>query len=169
MKTLKFLTVILFASILLVGCNKSDDDGGDNPSAGSGSFTAQVDGSDFSGSIAANATLVNSNGVSVLTMLASNASGNAINIIINPFDGEGTYQISDSSVFTTASYIEADASNPSNSMTWVAPFESSGVVGEINISEQTETSVQGTFSFEARLQNGTDIVSVTNGEFNLDL
>lgn len=166
MKKIKYVVIILL-TIVSVACNKSDDDGGDNPQGGEGTFTASIGGTNFSGSVAANATESNANGVTIITMLASDADGKAINIIINPFDGPGTYDISDDSVFTTASYTEADVNNPMNSMIWVAPYANSGMVGQINVSEKTDASIKGTFNFEGKLQNGDSLKNITNGAFNL--
>ena len=168
MKTLKNLAMVLFMALAITSCNKSDDDAGDG-GGDEGNFSAQVDGSGFNANVAASANETTSGGQTTLVLLGSDASGKAINIIINGFDGVGTYPISSDNVFTSASYTETDVNNPSNTQIWAAPFENSGMVGEINIAVKTDSNVEGTFNFDARLQNGTSMKNVTNGQFNLSL
>ena len=50
MKTFKKSILVLMAvvAVSLTSCKK-DDDGGDDPQGGSGTFTAKVDGNNFSG------------------------------------------------------------------------------------------------------------------------
>jgi len=168
MKTLKNLILVLLVSLAVTACSKKDDDGGDGGTAGSGEVTAKVDGSSFSSLEIASTASISSGGNTVVTLQGSDASGKGIIIIINPFDGVGTYEIGDSSVFTLATYVEANASNPQNSQTWSAPYEDSGVVGEINVSEKTDTNIKGTFNFKAKNVNGDQsIKNITNGSFNL--
>ena len=169
MKNLKQL-ILLFTAISLItaySCSSSDD-GGDNGSAGAGTITAKIEGSDFTSlKMTSMATVVTAGGQTTLTM-QGNTSSQAINMIVNGYDGVGTYQISDSNVFIIASYIEPDVNNPLNSQTWSAPFQDSGVVGEIKISEETETNIIGTFHFTCKNSNDGSTKSITEGSFNLE-
>ena len=64
--------------------------------------------------------------------------------------------------------VEANINNPMNSQTWSAPYQDSGVVGEVKISEKTDTKIKGTFNFKAKNSNDQSIKNITEGSFNLD-
>lgn len=170
MKTIKFLSVFLFISIALVSCNKSDDDGGDGGGAPEGTMTAKINGSSFTSmEIATTANEVTAGGSTTITIQGSDADGKGMVLIINTYDGTGTYTISDDNVFTSASYVEANVSNPQASQTWQAPFQDSGVVGEIKIAEKTDSNIKGTFNFEAKNSNDGSMRNVTEGSFNMGI
>jgi len=153
--------------ITLTGCS-SDDDGGSSGGAASGTINAKIDGTNFTSmEISSSATLANSG--QNLVIIGSNSSGKAITITIIGYEGEGTYEISGSMV-SSASYSETDVSNPSNPTTeiWQSPYEDS-LLGEINISEETENKIKGTFNFMCKNVNGDDsIKNITEGSFDLD-
>ncbi|MEZ4874144.1 MAG: DUF6252 family protein [Flavobacteriaceae bacterium] len=170
MKSIKILSFFLFVSLVLVSCKK-DDDGGGDPQAASGTLTAKVNGTSFTSlEIATTANEVTGNGVTTITIQGSDANGKGVVMIINGYSGVGSYEISDSNtIFNTATYIEANISNPANSQSWMAPFQNSGVAGEINISEKNDTTIKGTFSFEAKNANDNSTKSITEGSFNMNL
>ena len=168
MKILKNVMLVLLMSLAVVSCKK-DDDGGDDSQGGSGSLTAKVNGSSFLGSVVAIANEVNAGGSSFITLQGSDASGKAMLLTITAFDGPGTYEIStESTVAHTASYTETNINNPQSSPTWVAPYEDSGMVGEIKVSEKTATTIKGTFNFKGKEQMGTSFREITEGQFNLE-
>lgn len=169
MKTIKFLSLFLFASLIITSCKK-DDDGGDDSTAAAGTITAKVNGTTFTSiELATTANQVTAQGVTTITIQGSDASGKGIVMIINAFDGVGTYEITDSNVFTSATYLEANVNNPTNSQTWTAPFQDSGVVGQIQISNKTDTNIQGTFNFTAKNSNDQSERNITEGSFNMNL
>ncbi|MGB1308382.1 MAG: DUF6252 family protein [Oceanihabitans sp.] len=171
MKTLKnlFLLLLSISMFTLTSCS-SDDDGGSNGGASSGTISAKVDGSNFSSlEISSSATIAN-NGLNLI-IIGSNSSGKAITLTINGYEGVGTYEISGGNIFVaSASYSETDVSNPTNpsTETWQSPYEDS-ILGEINISEETDTKIKGTFSFMCKnTLNDNSIKDITDGSFNLD-
>ena len=89
------------------------------------------------------------------------------------YTGEGTYELGgDVLILHTASYTETDVdlNNPLNSTTeiWQAPYDDT-MVGEINISQETDTKVIGTFQFTAKNVNGDQsIKTITEGSFDLE-
>jgi hypothetical protein len=172
MKTLKHLTLLLmcFSLVTFSSCS-DDDDGGDDGGGGaaaSGTITAQINGSSFTSlEMTSFASKVTGGGQTTLTM-QGNTQSQAINMIINGYDGVGTYEISDSNVFRIASYVEPNVSNPANSQTWSAPFQDSGVVGEINISEESDSNIKGTFNFTCKNSNDGSTKNITDGAFNLN-
>lgn len=169
MKTLKNGLFVLLISLAIVSCKKDDDGGDGNDGGDVGTLTATVGGASFSGSIVATASESNAGGNSFVTLQGSDASGKAIIMIINGFNGPGTYEISsENTIANTASYIEANASNPSASKTWAAPYEDSGMVGKITVSERTDTTIKGTFNFKGKEQMGTTFKEITAGQFNLE-
>ena len=69
----------------------------------------------------------------------------------------------------TGGTIDVDLNNPQNSTSeiWQAPYNDS-MVGEIKISEETETTIKGTFSFTGKNVNGDQSVkTIKEGSFNL--
>ena len=171
MKTLNKTILVLMAivAISLTSCKK-DDDGGGGGSAGSGTVVAKVGGSNFKSlEVASTASQSSGGGSTTITLQGSDANGKGIFIIINNYDGTGTYEFSDSNVFVTATYVEANVNNPQNSQTWSAPYQDSGIVGEVKISEKTDTKIKGTFNFMAKNVNGDQsIKNITDGSFDLN-
>lgn len=168
MKKLKQLVLLLttVSLITFLSCSTSDD-GGKNGTAASGTITAKVDGKEFTSlKITSQASVVTVGEQTTIT-LQGNTSSQAINMIINGYDGVGTYQLSDNNVFIIASYTEPNINNPLDSKIWSAPYQDSGIVGEIKISEETDTNIIGTFSFTCKNSNDGTTKSITGGSFNL--
>jgi hypothetical protein len=171
--TMKNLTNLFLGCLILItiaACKKNDD-GGSGGSAGDGVMQAKVSGTSWTSSkISTSAQYVAL--AKSLTMLGTDASGKAINIIINNYDGStGTWQIPNGvgGIAVTASYMETNITNPTSSKTYAAPYSGSGVIGEIKISEFSNSgSVKGTFKFKARNQNdNADFKDITEGSFNM--
>ena len=168
------LFVMIGSLLTFTSCSKSDDDGGAAGVAGEGTIAATIGGIAFTSlEIATTATLTSTPTGDWLRIQGNDSDGNTIVLTVNPFDGIGTYSVSDASVFTTAIYtkIDVDINNPTNSTStnWVAPYENSGVVGEIKISEITDTKVVGTFSFTGKNDNGSDTKEIASGSFNVGI
>lgn len=153
--------------MLMFGCSK-DDDGGDGGSAANGKVTAKVDGQSFSSmTIATMVVLTNAGGTTILRVQGSDADGKGITLMVSGFEGEGTYDIGGgANVFSNASYLEANASNPAQSKAWMAPYDDS-VAGEVKISEKTDMKVKGTFFFKAKNEENGSIKEIKNGSFNV--
>ncbi|PWI31148.1 hypothetical protein DI383_00290 [Flavobacteriaceae bacterium LYZ1037] len=171
MKTLKHVTLLLMCVSLITfsSCSKDDDggDGGGDQGAASGTITAQINGDSFTSLEMTSFASSTTGGGQTTLILQGNTQSQAINMIINGYDGVGTYELSDSNVFISASYMEPNVSNPTNSQTWSAPYQDSGIVGEIKISEETDTHVKGTFHFTGKNSNDNSTKSITEGAFNL--
>ncbi|HNP33632.1 MAG TPA: DUF6252 family protein [Flavobacterium sp.] len=169
MKTIKQLSIVLVLALtsMLSSCS-SDGDGGGS-SASLGTLKGKVAGTNFTSMTAATfATKVTAGGTTTVIVQGSDATGKAIHLMVmGTTVAAGTYQISDASISTEASYTEINLSTMS-STTWAAPYESSGNVGSITISEITDTNVKGTFTFTGKNQSGTDTKQVTNGAFNVN-
>lgn len=179
MKRLNMIAKVFFIALAAVSLSCSSDD--DNGGGGGGSTTP--------GTIKAKAGSKNFKSMEMATFATkhavgdgfniiiqgSNADGTAIQLILNGVDGQpGTWDISDTNgIMAIASYteIELNMSNPaaSTSTTWAAPYDDSGNVGKITISEITDTTVKGSFNFTGRIQeDGGGTKSITNGAFNVD-
>lgn len=155
-------------SLVTLSSCSSDDDGGGGGQAAQGTITAKIDGSSFTSlEITSFASLTTGGGQTTLVM-QGNTSSQAINMLIIGYNGEGTYELSDDNVFRSASYIEPNVNDPINSQTWNAPYQDSGVIGEINVSEETDTTIKGTFNFTAKNSNDGSTKSITEGSFNLE-
>lgn len=169
MRNLKqiMLFVMIGSLITLTSCSK-DDDGGDGGDAAAGTIAAKINGSQFTSlEITSFAQLTTGSNQTTLVM-QGNTQSQAINMLIIGYNGEGTYELSDNNVFTSASYIEPDINNPLNSQTWSAPYQNSGIIGEIKISEETTTTIKGTFHFTAKNTNDSSTKNITEGSFNLE-
>lgn len=174
MKTKNLFSLILMmtivASSLSVSC-KSDDDGGGGGSAAAGTIVAKVDGSNVT-TIEMTTIAHISSGSLQIQGNTGGTSSKAFMLTIVGLDGEGTYPIGGgANIFNVASYIETevDLANPTNPnvVTWQAPYDDSQV-GEINISELTDSNIQGTFHYKAKNADG-NIKNITNGSFNISL
>lgn len=170
MKNLKQFMVIVMTIMMvsLASCSK-DDDGGGGGSAGEGTITATVNGTTVTTlEITSAANTVTGGGQTTLT-LQGNTASQSFNMIIFGYDGVGTYELSDSNVFISASYTEVNINDPLNSQMWNAPFQDSGVVGEIKISEFADGKVKGTFNFNAKNVDDGSMKNITDGSFNLNV
>ena len=172
-------TQLLKTSLILLGlvfgltatsCT-DDDDGGSGGNTPPGTMSAKIDGNNYQSSEMLSSATKTSNGFGgseTLTLLGNTNEGKTINITILSFDGTGTYEIGgDSSITVTASYIEVNTSNPSQSQTWQSPFDDT-VSGTIDISSDENDNVQGTFEFTAQNSNDDSIKEITDGSFNMD-
>lgn len=164
----KFVLLIMaVATVSILSCSKNDD-GGDGGTASEGTITAKVNGSQFTTlEVATFATLTTGGGQTTL-ILQGNTSSEGVSFVVNGYEGLGTYEISDDNVFISATYIEPNISDPLNSQTWSAPFQDSGIVGELNISEETDTTIKGTFNFIAKNSNDGSTKTVSDGSFNVE-
>ncbi len=171
MKTFNKTILVLLAvvAISFTSCKK-DDDGGGGGNAGSGTIAAKINGSSFSSmEVASRATISTNGGSTTLILQGSDASGKGIFINMFNYDGVGTYEFSDSNVFLSATYVETNISNPQNTQTWTAPYDGSGVIGQVKISEKTDTNIKGTFNFTGKNVNGEESLrNITEGSFNLN-
>lgn len=169
MKNLKqiMLLVMTITMVSITSCSK-DDDGGGGGLAGAGTITAKVDGTSVTTLEITSAANTATGGGQVTLVIQGNTASQAFNMIINGYEGVGTYEISDSNVFIIASYIEPNVSNPMDTQTWSAPYQNSGVVGEINVSEDANGKIKGTFNFTAKNTNDGSTKNITDGSFDLD-
>lgn len=164
----KFMFLLLMVStITLLSCNK-DDDGGSGGDAASGTISTKVDGSQFTSLDITTFASLNSGGGQTTLIIQGNTASQGISFTVNGYNGVGTYEISDDNVFIVATYIEPNLNDPVNSKTWFAPFQDSGIVGELKIAEETDTSIKGKFSFTAKNVNDGTTKSITDGTFNVD-
>jgi hypothetical protein len=172
MKTMKKFGIFLaIALVSLVTSCSSDDGGGGGATASLGQVKARVAGSNFTSmELATFATKQVVGGFTTIIVQGSDASGKAIQIIITGYqEGTNTYEISDdATISTVATYIESNISNPLNSLVWAAPYDNSGAVGTVTITEISDTNVKGTFNFTGKNQDGEDTKVVTNGAFNVN-
>jgi len=169
LKNLKRIALTIFLSAALFAC-KSDDEGGSDGDAASGTVEANIEGSNYkSDKQGTQARRVEAQGNTTIVVTSNEfSSGKNITLTISSgFDGVGTYQIGGGpNVFVTGQYIEANASNPQDTQIWVAPFDES-VAGEINVSAVSDSNIKGTFSFRGKNDDGS-FKEVTEGSFNVD-
>jgi len=163
MKQLLGLTLLALA-ISVTSCS-SDSEGG-NVNAGAGTITAKVDGQTVTSIPSATFAYITAGGLQI-TGTNINAQNLALQIVT--YDGVGQYNIGGGTSLAVGTYSAIDISNPTNlDNIWYAPHGDSGVDGVIDVTEQTETNVKGTFSFTAVNESG-NMKTVTNGSFNVPI
>jgi hypothetical protein len=153
MKTLKNL--ILFTCLsLLISCGDNTDE--DLGISGEGSLSANVAGTSFT-SLKTTVSAVITNGVAAIQ--GSNSNGDYIRINISSYAGVGTYNTGD--VISNTNSIAYGSVSPFAA--WTSTFDIG--TGTIEITEDTATTVSGTFSFTG-FNGATDNKAVTEGKFN---
>ncbi|MCI2229722.1 DUF6252 family protein [Polaribacter sp. MSW13] len=155
MKNLKTLTLFIFAAILFSCSDSTDEELG---LTGEGSLTAKIDGNDFA-SLKSTVAATVSNQVAAIQ--GSTSGGDYIRINIMNYTGVGTYNTGDA--ITNVNSISYGTISPIT--TWMSTFNIGN--GTIKITEDTSTTMSGTFSFTGINSNaGNSTKTVTEGEFS---
>jgi hypothetical protein len=172
MKNLKntFKILLVLIAFTAISCSSDDDSGNGAGTAGNGQVVATIDGTSFQSiSQGTQAVRVTNSGITSITITAINLNGQALNIFLTSNNIEATsYDFTDASgSLVSASYTIVDTQT-FESTSYASPYENSGDVGTITITELTDTGIKGTFQFDMSNQDmPTDIKSVTNGSFDL--
>ncbi|AFL81298.1 hypothetical protein Aeqsu_1819 [Aequorivita sublithincola DSM 14238] len=171
MKTFNKTILVLMAvlAISLTSCS-SDDDGGEDPSGGTGTFSAKVDETTFTsleGTVAGQ--LTSSGPTKVLAISAGTSKSENLQMIVTTFDGVGTYDLNFTNI-GTYSFLP-DPSNPDpNTVVIYSTANGQPSNGQLKVSSYEGNVVKGTFSFTAyNLNNTSQSVSVTEGEYNIEV
>lgn len=155
MENLKKLVFFICLSLIVSCSDASDDDLG---ISGEGALSATVAGSSFT-SLQATVGATVTNGVAAIQ--GSNSSGEFIRINISSYNGTGTYKTGDN--LSNTSSISYGTINPV--ATWMSTFNLG--TGTIEITEETDTTITGTFSFTGiNASAGNSTKSVTAGKFS---
>ena len=141
----------LFTVVLMVGFMACEDDGVD---AKQDVFQCKVDGTEFKveGVLAYGVKFSDT-----FNAYGVDADGNTMYISFANSLGEGTHTFNGQNTF--ALYVKEDGSS----------FDSrnNGGTGTATITEKTETSLKGTFSYKAPADSGSGVIDVTEGSFNV--
>lgn len=173
MKTMK-KSYLIALTILLTGAFsfscKSDDDAGAGGGAASGTISAKVDGTTVTTMEMTTAAQISGGTLMITGSNGGSTPNKSFMLSIVSLDGTGTYPIGGgANIFNVASYIETNVSNPTNAQTWQAPYDDTQV-GEINITELSDSRVKGTFHYRGKNVNGDGSVKdITEGSFNIAL
>ena len=155
MKNLKLFLLLVCVSVFVSCSDAADDDLG---LSGEGTFTAKVDGADFASLKATVGASITSNTASIQ---GSNAGGEYIRISIMNYSGVGTYKTGDA--VNNTNIIQYGTVNPVAA--WVSTFNLG--TGTIEITEETNTTISGTFSFTGiNSSAGNSSKTVTEGKFS---
>ncbi|MCG2418518.1 hypothetical protein K8089_05740 [Aequorivita sp. F47161] len=172
MKTFNKTILVLMAvlAVSLTSCKK-DDDGGDDPQGGTGTFSAKVDGDSFSGiQGTVVAQLTNSGSTQVLAVSGGTMDSENLQMIIQNFDGEGTYNLNFMNIGTYSYLPDPGNPDPNTVVIYTTVGDGQGNNGTISISSFDGNTVKGTFSFTGiNLNDNSDTVSVTEGQFNIEV
>jgi hypothetical protein len=155
MKTLK--TILAFVCLsMIISCSDATDD--DLGISGEGSLSATVDGTTFT-SLRAAVGATTTSGVAVIQ--GSNSGGQFIRINITNYTGVGTY--STGNAISNTNSISYGTVNPV--ATWMSTFNIGN--GTIEITEDTATTISGTFSFTGiNASDNNSTKTITNGTFS---
>lgn len=171
MKTFNKTILLLMAviAISMTSCSK-DDDGGDDPAGGTGTFSAKVDGDTFTsleGTVAGQ--LTNAGPTKVLAISAGTSQSENLQMVVTTFDGVGTYDLNFTNI-GTYSYLP-DPSNPDpNSVVIFSTANGQSSNGQLKVSSYEGNVVKGTFSFTGyNLDNLSQSVTVSDGQFNIEV
>jgi len=165
MKVTNFFSfLLLLVSIsILSSCNKDDDMGS---SGGDAFLTCKIDGVLFT------AEPITVGGISQESNLSVQGNGSgleaiAISMALNStYNGPGVYNFGANHLFNTATYLPK-ASDPAN--VFAGAFAGNNV-GQIEITKDDGTYLEGTFSFQCANQNNqSQTASVTEGTFKFKL
>ena|SRR5690554_1139830 len=163
-------TIILFASLFLAVACSSDDNNGDPDNGGgltNGTFTAKIDGVDFTADFVAGIEgFTEEEGEEIRYLMINTQQDDddtTFYIMFNNYTGPGVYNIVDNNVIIVI-YKE----NIGYNSFWTAPYDDLSV-GTFNITSHTNQRIKGNFEFTAQGNNGDNITSVTQGNFDFQL
>ena len=166
MKTMKYAMIVLLMS-LTIACNKSDDDGGEDPQVTTGTFKAQVDGGSFEGIEGTVVAQLNSGTMAISG--GTNASEN-LQMIVMGFDGTGTYPLNFTNIGTYSYLPDPNNPDPNTVVVYTTVGDAMGNNGEVKVSSYDGNIIKGTFTFTGfNLDNMSDTVSVTSGQFEIEV
>jgi hypothetical protein len=172
MKTFNKTILVLMAvlAVSLTSCKK-DDDGGDDPQGGTGTFSAKVDGNGFTGMQGTVvAQLTNSGSTQVLAVSGGTAQSENLQMIIQNFDGEGTYDLNFMNLGTYSYLPDPGNPDPNTVVIYTTLGTGQGNNGTLSVSSFDGNTIKGTFKFTGfNLDNSSDTVDVTEGQFNIEV
>lgn len=177
MKTLKnsIYVLLMCTAVVFTACNKDDDnndmmeEGGG--AGGSESFTAKVDGADWSAdtdlATLIGGSLTTNGGITVLVAQGSTNEGSFISFNIIGYNGVGTYAIADDDLQNASGALYGASPSADDIYTANSIIALGGGIGpgEIVVTSQDESGAEGTFRFEAAKDG--DTVNVTDGQFKI--
>ncbi len=167
-KTILVLMAVL--AISLTSCKK-DDDGGGDPPGGSGTFSAKVDGSNFSGMQGTVvAQLTTSGSTQVLALSGGTTQSQNLQMIISGFDGVGSYDLNFMNLGTYSYLPDPGNPDPNTVVVYTTLGNGQGNNGTVNVSSFDGNTIKGTFNFTGfNLDDNSDTVAVTEGQFNIEV
>lgn len=164
------IQLILFTSLLFVASCSNDDNNGNPDNGGSpanGTFTAKIDGVDFKADFVVGIEgFTDEEGEEIRYLMINTQQDDddtAFYIMFNNYTGPGVYNVVDNNVIITI-YKE----NIGYNSFWTAPYDDLSV-GIFNITSHTNQRIKGNFEFTAQGNNGDNITSVTQGNFDFQL
>ncbi|WNM19103.1 DUF6252 family protein [Flavobacterium capsici] len=175
MKTIKKISLVLFAALAVSLSSCSSDGGSGGGTAGAGTIKAKVNGSWVTTPELTTAATHSGNFLHIQGT-AGDTSSKSFSVNVIAFDGVGTYDIGGGVSglgAANATYNETivNISNPmaSDYSNWSAPYDGGAKVGEVTVTEITETNVKGTFYFTAKNTDDNSTKEITEGSFNIPL
>jgi len=163
MKHLQKITQIIITLLILISCNSNSDDS----SGGSDFITAKIDGVDFSSSF--NELILTNSFEPPYKLLeirgtSNNEAQDFILITVASYLEPGVYNLPDENHpllgFQFAQLNFEDI--------WTASANFNSTTGKVTITQESDTQIKGTFSFNALNTTNNSIKHITEGKFNLN-
>lgn len=163
-KSMLLLLMVLSASISSCSKDKDDDNGPNGSGNGVGTFSAKVDGVQFT-SISDEAygilTIVEDN--KVIAIGGNDAAESGISLSVERFDGVGEYNIFDlNNSLGIGMYMEGQGDEV---QIWNMPVE--GEIGKLIITSITKNRIKGNFHFKVLNIQTNTIKTITEGSFDM--
>ncbi len=160
-----FYFILLGALISFNSCDKDEDDNNNN-NATDVYLRCQIDGANFEADPLTVGGISSNNSLTVQGNEAG-LDARAMTMVLNSsYSGVGTYGFGENEFFNIATYLPM-ATNPAEA--YLSSF--AGInAGQIQVTSDDGSYVEGTFQFNCNLQSNTSMsASITNGEFRLKL
>jgi len=161
MKHLQKITQIIILLLILSSCSSDSDSSSD----GNDFITAKIDGVDFSSTFS---QLILTNSFEppfrLLEIRGTNDDQNFIRVTLSSYLEPDTYNMPDENhPLLGFQYSISDTDE-----IWTASELFNNTIGTVIITQETDTQIKGTFSFNALNTVNNTIIQVTEGQFNLN-
>lgn len=164
--TIEILQKVLLLLFFIAFMACSNDDGQDVSGAeevfsgnvaGVGTIAASKDFDTVSG------TKIAAGGANVLVLQGTDNTGKGFMLRLTTYNGTGTYDLGFTNIANSATYIGGTAMGEQYSTAY------QGTSGKIIVTADDGKRVEGTFEFVGKVNNASTAVTVTNGEFKVNL
>ena len=159
-KSLQIMFILLIGlSLVFTSCKKDEDEDTSNAAE---FLTCKIDGSSFSAAQDPSVIVGAQINSGVLAVHGGTNTGETIRLTAYGYNGVGTYHAGDS--FTNSNSLMYVSITPV--ATWSTLFDgTSGYEGDINVTSDDGTTIEGTFSFSGYDAQSKTVKTISEGKF----